>query len=79
MDRNTPTTVDQLQTGDRFFKAADKKREMWTMLPVLVKPKKTFYKTYKYQANKDGAPHPDYMNGNTKVIFIRHAEEKPVV
>lgn len=73
MERNTPTVVSELIPGDRLYLASDTKRIPWTKLaPKDIK--KTFYRTYKHEGHKDGEKFPQFMNSNTKVIFLRHAE-----
>jgi hypothetical protein len=76
MERNTPTAVSQLLPGDRFYVASDKTKHLWTKVAPK-EPKKTFFKTYKHEGHKDGEKYPKYMNSNTKVIFLRHADVKP--
>ncbi len=73
MERNTQTTIKQLQVGDRFYKANDKKKTVYTVVEAEVK--KTHFQTYKHQALKDGEQHPEYFKADTLVIFLRHKTE----
>lgn len=70
MERNTPTTINQLRIGDRFYKAADKKKEVWQKVEHTVKITK--YQTYAHFALKDGTRHPEAISKTTAIIFLRN-------
>jgi hypothetical protein len=70
MERLTSTTVDKLCIGDRFYKAKDKAKQVWTLVPS--KKVVTKYRTYSYSALKDGTKHSEFVNADTQVIFLRH-------
>jgi len=63
------TTIDQLQIGDRFYKANDKKKHPYTLTEC--DAKKTFFRTYKYFATKDGERNPMPLVSTTQVVFLR--------
>jgi hypothetical protein len=71
MERNTATTIDKLLTGDRFYKAGDKNKEVYTVWDG--KTKRTKWQTYKYHALKDGEKYPVAIKATTQIIFLRHA------
>lgn len=73
MEKNTLTTVDKLQIGDRFYKAGDRKKELWTK--VEAQKKVTYFQTYVHWAKKDKEVHPQALKANSPVIFLRHALE----
>lgn len=82
MERNTPTTANQLKIGDRFYKLADKSRKPYEM--VESDPKTTQYRTYKLfcipAAIMDAPLLDDKKKRNqmealltgTPVVFLRH-------
>jgi hypothetical protein len=70
MNRLTITTVDKLTISDRFYKAKDKSKSIWTLVPS--KKLVTKYRTYKHSALKDGTRHPEFVNAETQVVFLRH-------
>jgi hypothetical protein len=72
MERNTVTTIDVLQMGDRFYKAGNAKKEMYTV--VKVKPLKNKYFILVYGALKDGEKYPVHIKKETKLVFVRHAQ-----
>lgn len=69
MERNTVTTVDKLNLGDRFYCLSDKKKQPYTV--VESKYKITKYQTYKHRALKDGERHPVFLNATKQVVFLR--------
>ena len=70
MLRNTQTTIDKLQPGDRFYKSSDKKKQLWT---VVESDKKTTYLlTHKFYGLKDGQRHPEPISTNTLLIFLKN-------
>ena len=72
MERNTITTIDKLEFGDRFYKASDKTRKVYTKVPV--RPLKNKYRTLQYGALKDGEKFPNHMTVEIQLVFLRHAE-----
>lgn len=70
MERLTVTTIDKLQVGDRFYKAADRQKAVWTKVQHDVKI--TNFQTYKYFALKDGSRHPEAISKTTSLIFLKH-------
>lgn len=73
MERNKLTTVDQLQIGDRFYKAGDQKKKVWTK--VHNQAKVTNYQTYNHWGVPDGEKWPQALKGNSPVVFLRSATE----
>lgn len=73
MERNTITTIDNLQLGDRFYKVADSKKELFTK--VHVKPLKNKYTCLKHGAIKDGEKFPVHFKTDTKLVFLRSTVE----
>jgi hypothetical protein len=73
MERNTPTTIGELQIGDRFYKCSDKKKQVWEKVESEVK--QTHFQTYRHFAKQPGMRFPQPMNKATAVIFLRHKEE----
>lgn len=71
MQRNKLTTLDQLAIGDRFHKAGDKKKEVWTVLQI----QEQRHKAATYEVIRDKERHSDTMTGNKSVVFLRHATE----
>lgn len=83
MQRLTVTTIDELQIGDRFYKASDKKKV--TLVKVEHDVKRTYFRTYRnfcieaaiYDAQK-GILKPIHerfinpLNKETPVVFLRH-------
>ncbi len=65
MERNTKTTLDQLTPGDRFYKAGDSKKELWTKTLDEGKSKS-------FTALKDGQKFAELVRGDLEVIFLRH-------
>jgi hypothetical protein len=76
MKRNELTTVDKLRIGDRFHKAGDQKKKVWTK--VENETKVTNYQTYKHWGLPDGEKWPQALKGNSPVVFLRHATESAV-
>jgi hypothetical protein len=64
-----PCTIDQLKEGDRFYKANDKKKQRYTVLPSPVI--KTYFRTYKYFAMLDNDRHPTPIMKTTPLVFLR--------
>ncbi len=76
MERNTVTTIDQLQVGDRFYKANDKNKRMFQKVKAGSNGEKyvrTRYKTYSHFAKADKELHPVMIERTTAVVFIRNA------
>jgi hypothetical protein len=73
MEKFTRTTVRELQTGDRFYKASDAKKQMYEIVERDVK--KTAYRHYHFWALKDGFTKPDPLNGDTLVVFVRNSKD----
>ena len=67
------TTVDQLQIGDRFYKAGDQKKKVWTKVHHETKVRN--YQTYKHWGLPDGEKWPQALKGNSPVVFLRSAME----
>lgn len=74
MERNTITTIDKLEIGDRFYKLNDKKKVCWTV--VEAEKKTTYFRTYRFFAMKDGENFPTPTNKDTQLVFLRHKIEK---
>lgn len=76
MERGTVTTVACLVPGDRFYRANDRKKEVWELIRRRVK--KTYYQEYKYFAISHaffcGNNPPKAMRADTRVVFLRHSE-----
>lgn len=72
MDRGTLTSIMELKAGDRFYRAKDKKKHVFTMIEH--EKKVTYYRTYRFWAQQDGFLHPQSFNGTTEVVFLRHKE-----
>lgn len=70
MERHTVTTIDKLISGDRFYKASDKKKQAWQVVPGEVK--KTHFQTYRFFAKRDTDKHPTPINKSTPIVFLRH-------
>lgn len=68
MERNAVTTIDKLQTGDRFYKTNDKNKTVFTKVDYGLNKEKYF-------AVKDGLHWPDPINKTTPVVFLRHADK----
>lgn len=75
MERNTMTTVDKLRIGDRFYRASDKNKTMWTKVEAPVK--KTFFQTYRHHARKDGDKYAIDVRSDLQVVFMRHTIPLP--
>ena len=73
MERNTPTTVNKLKTGDRFYKAKDSKKQVLQMIDH--QAKETLHYTYHYWCKTDNDRHPQAIKGDTNVIFLRNATD----
>lgn len=73
MERGTKTTINQLGIGDRFYKANDKKKEVWEV--VQNERKVTKFQTYDYWIKKDTDNYPVAIKSNSAVIFLRSATE----
>ncbi|WP_346237745.1 hypothetical protein ABDK00_001545 [Niabella insulamsoli] len=74
MERNTITTVDKLQLGDRFYKANDKNKTVLTKVESEIKV--TIYRTYRHFAKTDKEKFPQPINANTRVVFLRNENQK---
>lgn len=74
MNRNTLTTVMALSVGDRFYKLTD--RNKMVLMKVDAPVKKTEYRTYRHFCKSDSDRWPVAINGDTKVVFLRHQNEK---
>lgn len=83
MERNTLTTANLLQLGDRFYKQNDKHKKV--LVVVDHKAKQTHWQTYKHwciPASIYDRKHKQEVieryatpvKANTQVIFLRHAE-----
>lgn len=72
MERNTATTISELQIGDRFYKVSDRKKSVWTK--VEKEPYSSGFQTYTNFALQDGRKHTDAFKSDTKLIFLRHKE-----
>jgi hypothetical protein len=83
MERLTVTKINDLQIGDRFYKASDRKKV--TMVKVDHTVKRTYYRTYRnfcieaavYDHHKGilKAVHERIirpLNADTAVVFLRH-------
>lgn len=70
MQKNTVTDITSLVPGDRFYKAADAKKEVWEV--VEHDGKKTKFQTYNYFAKRDQDRYPSAINRNTQLVFLRH-------
>lgn len=64
MERNTLTSIENLKIGDRFYKALDKKKEVWEYIS---------YSNKKYHCKRDNELHPTPFSGLMAVRFLRHA------
>ncbi len=73
MERNTSTIAKKLITGDRFYKANDRKKTVLQM--VEHETKKTYFRTYRYWYMSDTDRFPQPINPDTAVIFLRHTNE----
>jgi hypothetical protein len=69
---NSICTIDQLELGDRFVFAKDKKQRKFTK--VEGKTKTTKYRTYVYWALQDGQKWPVSLSSNTVLKFLRRPE-----
>lgn len=78
MERNTITTMRELKIGDRFYKAADKKKTVYER--VEHETTKTKYQTYQYW-DLEGSlllkatnleRYAKAITGSTEVVFLRH-------
>lgn len=69
MERNKVTTLGKLQIGDRFYKAGDKKKKVWT----IKSPGKNLNE---YMVQEDGDPYPRALKGNAPVVYLRSALEQ---
>lgn len=72
MEKNTKTTIENLQIGDRFYKANDRHKTMFTK--VQHESKVTHYQTYQHWALKDAERYPLAMKADTQVVFLRHVQ-----
>lgn len=80
MERNTVTTMRELETGDRFYKCADKKKTVYEK--VKHETTKTKYQTYQYWAMEGSVLQTSAnierfakaITGSTEVVFLRHKE-----
>lgn len=70
MERNTKTEIRELKPGDRFYKAADRKKEVWEK--VEDNAKQTRYQTYSHFAKRDGDKFSQAFKSDTLVIFLRN-------
>lgn len=70
MERNTLTTIKEVQIGDRFYKVGDPKKTLYTLTEA--EPQKTFFQTYKHFAVKDGEKHKQAFKAFTQVVFLRN-------
>lgn len=77
MNRGTLTIIEKLQVGDRFHRAGDQKKVVWTK--VEHQTKVTNYQAYKHWAVKDGERYPQALKHNSPVVFLRHATESAVI
>lgn len=62
MERNTVTTIDKLEIGDRFYKVGDKKKDVYTKVGITT-------------MQKDGERYPMFLNPARQIVFIRHKTE----
>jgi len=71
MQRNTRTTIEALEEGDRFYRLGDRGKEVW--MKVESAAKQTGYQTYKHFALKDGGnpKYPQAFKNDTPVVFLR--------
>ena len=80
MERNTITTMRELQIGDRFYKASNKKKTVYER--VEHETTKTKYQTYQYWAvegcfqltTTSIERFAKAFTGSTEVVFLRHKE-----
>lgn len=84
MDRNTVTTADKLELGDRFYFANDKNKVVWQKVEHEIKV--THFQTYKHwcilaSVADNPKMHPTAkatyvkpMRKETKVVFLRRVE-----
>lgn len=72
MERFKNTTVSRLQPGDRFYKLSDRNKTVLEMVQGEVK--RTLYRTYGFWCKGPDGEIQAVM-GNTKVVFLRHADE----
>jgi len=78
MERNTVTTMRELENGDRFYKSSDKKKTVFEK--VNHETKKTKYQTYQYWAvevkylGRVNAVEAfsKAITGSTEVVFLRN-------
>jgi hypothetical protein len=70
MEPKTIAQVCRLQIGDRFYRANDSTKKMFTK--VEVKPKRGKYIILKDGGLKDGDKKPHYFMPDTPVVFMRH-------
>jgi L-rhamnose mutarotase len=70
MERNTATTIYDLQPGDRFYKANDKKKDVWEKVEHTMK--QTNYQTYSHFAKREEDKYALAFKSNTQVIFLRN-------
>jgi hypothetical protein len=73
MERNTQTTICELQIGDRFYRTGDKNKVVWEIVESDLL--KTHFQTYKHFAIQAGMKFPQPMKKHTAVIFLRHKTE----
>lgn len=69
MERNTLTTIDKLNVGDRFYKVKDKNKTVWEKVAHEIK--QTNYQTYSQFATKGKDPHTYAFRKDAQVIFLR--------
>ena len=68
----TVTFIHQLQTGDRFYRLKDKKKEVWEKVEGEVK--KTYFQTYRHFAKRDNDKFYQPFQSATAVVFLRHKQ-----
>ena len=66
MEKKTLTTLDKLNDGDRFYKAGDQKKQVWTKNQSI--DHQISYVT------KDKERYPQKMKLNAPVVFLRNAQ-----
>lgn len=73
MERNTVTTIDKLQFGDRFYKANDNKKTVFEK--VEHKTLQTNFQTYRFWAFNTTLPSrlqcPEALKRETSIVFLR--------
>lgn len=69
MKRNQLTTLEKLQFGDRFHKAGDQKKAVWTLIRQADHTQ--------YWVIKDMEKYEQKMKGNAPVVFLRSVMESP--